>query len=117
MVHGGLLRFETAGDGRSVDPTARVVTTSGGEADEMLLRALAPEHGCRGAGAGALARAYAYARGRAHTWGRGRAPVLGLFEPTPVIGRELMRGTWQQVVLLVFGHRSRVREVTVHLIS
>lgn len=136
-VHGGVLRLETAGDGQVVDLTAgvrSVVQTSGvergiavvfargstvavttmeyepGGVEDLaaLLEALAPrtgdyEHNRRNADTNA----------HAHV----RAALIGPSESIPVVGGQLVLGTWQQVVLLDFDDRPRRREVVVHVLA
>ncbi len=136
-LHGGMLRLRTAGDGEVVDITegvSRVVRTSavqqgvasvfargstvavttmeyepGGVADlAALLERLIPaagdyEHNRRNADTNA----------HAHL----RAALIGPSESVPVLGGELLLGTWQQLVLIDFDDRPREREVVVHVLS
>ena len=46
-----------------------------------------------------------------------RAALIGPSETVPVVGGELMLGTWQQIVLLDFDDRARSRTVTVNVVS
>jgi secondary thiamine-phosphate synthase enzyme len=137
MVHGGLLRLETAGDGQIVDLTAgvrSVVATSGVERGVVVVFA-------RGSTASVTtmefepggvedltavldelvprARAWEHNRrnGDTNAHAHVRAAVLGPSESIPVLDRELALGTWQQIVLLDFDDRPREREVTVQVIS
>jgi secondary thiamine-phosphate synthase enzyme len=136
-VHGGLLRLSTPGDGAIVDLTEGVrsivrrsevqtgvavvfavgstvaVTTMeyepGGVADlRALLDRLIPregtyEHNVRNRDTNA----------HAHL----RAAVIGPSEAVPVVGGELVLGTWQQVVLVDFDDRPRDRVVSVQVLS
>jgi secondary thiamine-phosphate synthase enzyme len=136
-VHGGQLRLDTPGNGAIVDITAGVrsvvqtagvergivsvfatgstvaVTTMeyepGGILDlQALLDRLIPEdpnyeHNRRNHDSNA----------HAHL----RAAVIGPSETVPLVGGDLMLGTWQQIVLLDFDDRPRRRTVTVHVLS
>ena len=136
-VHAGLLRLSTPGDGAIVDLTEGVrsivgrsgvetgvavvfavgstvgVTTMeyepGGIADlQALLDRLIPqdagyEHNVRNRDTNA----------HAHL----RAAVIGPSEAVPVVGGELVLGTWQQVVLVDFDDRPRDRVVSVQVLS
>jgi secondary thiamine-phosphate synthase enzyme len=136
-VHSGLLRLSTPGDGairdltdgvRSVVRTAEVhtgvatvfvtgstaaVTTMelepGGVADlQALLGRLIPaegryEHNVRNHDSNA----------HAHL----RAALVGPSESVPIVGGELVLGTWQQIVLLDFDDRPRERVVTVQVLA
>lgn len=136
-VHGGLLRLETPGHGAIVDITAgvaRVVSSAGvdrglacafatgstvaittmeyepgGVADlQTLLERLVPvagayEHNVRNHDTNAYAHL--------------RAALIGPSETVPVVGGELVLGTWQQIVLLDFDDRARSRTVTVNVVS
>lgn len=136
-VHSGLLRLSTPGDGairdltdgvRSVVRTAEVqtgvatvfvtgstaaVTTMelepGGVADlQALLERLIPaegryEHNVRNHDSNA----------HAHL----RAALVGPSESVPIVGGELVLGTWQQIVLLDFDDRPRDRVVTVQVLA
>jgi secondary thiamine-phosphate synthase enzyme len=137
MVHGGLLRLETAGDGQIADLTdgvRSVVATSGvqrgvavvfargstaavttmeyerGGVEDLaaVLEELAPR-----------ARAWAHNRlnGDTNAHSHVRAALLGPSESIPVVDGELLLGTWQQIVLLDFDDRPRQREVTVQILS
>jgi secondary thiamine-phosphate synthase enzyme len=136
-VHGGLLRFETQGDGEIVDLTEGVksivrtsgvdrglvtvfatgstvaVTTMeyepGGVEDfQGLLEQLIPQHGD-----------YQHNRlnndtnAHAHL----RAAVIGPSETIPLVEGHLALGTWQQIVLIDFDDRPRRRIVTVQVLS
>jgi len=46
-----------------------------------------------------------------------RAAVIGPSESVPVVGGQLVLGTWQQIVLIDFDDRPRTRTVTVHVAS
>jgi secondary thiamine-phosphate synthase enzyme len=137
MVHGGLLRLDTAGDGQIVDLTAgvrSVVSTSGvrrgvavvfargatvavttmefepGGVEDLrtVLDELVPR-----------ARDWAHNRRNADTNAHAhvRAALLGPSESIPVVDGELLLGAWQQIVLLDFDDRPRQREVTVQILS
>jgi secondary thiamine-phosphate synthase enzyme len=136
-VHGGLLRFETRGDGEIVDLTEGVksiVRTSGvdrglvtvfatgstvavttmehepGGVEDLqgLLEQLIPQHGD-----------YQHNRlnndtnAHAHL----RAAVIGPSETIPLVEGHLALGTWQQIVLIDFDDRPRRRIVTVQVLS
>lgn len=136
-VHGGKLRVETAGDGQIVDLTdgvRSVVRTSGvdrgaaivfasgatvgvttmefepGAVEDLteLLEQLAPR-----------ARAWAHNRlnGDTNAHAHLRAALVGPSENVPIVGGELLLGTWQQIVLLDFDDRPRQREVAVQILS
>jgi secondary thiamine-phosphate synthase enzyme len=136
-VHGGLLRFETEGDGEIVDLTdgvKSIVRTSGvdrglvtvfatgstvavttmeyepGGVEDLqgLLEQLIPRHG-----------EYQHNRlnndtnAHAHL----RAAVIGPSETIPLVEGHLALGTWQQIVLIDFDDRPRRRIVTVQVLS
>lgn len=46
-----------------------------------------------------------------------RAAVIGPSETIPIVGGELVLGTWQQVVLVDFDVRPRQRTVTVQVVA
>ncbi|HEY2653033.1 MAG TPA: secondary thiamine-phosphate synthase enzyme YjbQ [Solirubrobacteraceae bacterium] len=136
-VHGGLLRFETEGNGEIVDLTdgvKTIVRTSGvdrglvtvfatgstvavttmeyepGGVEDLqgLLEQLIPRHG-----------EYQHNRlnndtnAHAHL----RAAVIGPSETIPLVEGHLALGTWQQIVLIDFDDRPRRRIVTVQVLS
>ena len=136
-VHGGLLRFETPGNGEIVDLTDGVksvvrssgvdrglvivfatgstvaITTmeyeQGGVSDlQALLERLIPQHGD-----------YQHNRlnhdtnAHAHL----RAAVIGPSEAIPLVDGDLALGTWQQIALIDFDDRPRRRTVTVQVVS
>ncbi|ADB51958.1 secondary thiamine-phosphate synthase enzyme YjbQ [Conexibacter woesei] len=136
-VHGGMLRVETAGDGKIVDLTdgvRSVVRTSGvvrgaatvfargatvavttmeyepGGVEDLteLLEQLVPR-----------ARAWAHSRlnGDTNAHAHVRAALIGPSESVPIVEGELLLGTWQQIVLLDFDDRPRQREVAVQILS
>lgn len=137
MVHGGLLRLETAGDGQIVDLTAgvrSVVTTSGVErgvavvfarGSTVAVTTMEFEPG----GVEDLTAVLEELVPRARAWGHNRrngdtnahahvrAAVLGPSESIPIVERELALSTWQQIVLLDFDDRPREREVTIQVMS
>ena len=136
-VHGGMLRMETPGNGHVVDLTqgvASVVRTAavdrgvvtvfatgstvavttmeyepGGVHDlQTLLDRLIPARGD-----------YEHNRlnhdtnSHAHL----RAALIGPSETVPIVGGELVLGTWQQIVLIDFDDRPRSRTVSVQVLS
>jgi secondary thiamine-phosphate synthase enzyme len=56
-------------------------------------------------------------------WGDGngyahiRATITGQSTTFPFHDRSLLLGTWQQIILIDFDNRPRVREVTVHMVG
>jgi secondary thiamine-phosphate synthase enzyme len=56
-------------------------------------------------------------------WGDGngyahvRATITGQSTTVPFHNKSLLLGTWQQVILIDFDNRPRVREVTVHMVG
>jgi secondary thiamine-phosphate synthase enzyme len=46
-----------------------------------------------------------------------RAALIGPSETIPIVGGELVLGTWQQIVLIDFDDRPRSRTVTVQVLS
>jgi secondary thiamine-phosphate synthase enzyme len=140
-IHSGLLRMETAGHGEIVDLTQGVrsvvgtsgvqlgvvtvfvtgstaaVTTMeyepGGVADlGALLERLVPAR---------LNAEDEYAHNRinrdTNAHAHLRAALIGASESIPLVGGELVLGTWQQVVLIDFDDRPRRRAVTVHVVT
>jgi secondary thiamine-phosphate synthase enzyme len=136
-VHGGLLRLDTPGNGHIVDLTqgvASVVRTAsvergvatvfasgstvavttmeyepGGVHDlQQLLDRLAPAQGD-----------YEHNRRNHDTNSHAhlRAALIGPSETIPVLGGELVLGTWQQIVLIDFDDRPRSRTVAVQVLS
>jgi secondary thiamine-phosphate synthase enzyme len=136
-VHGGLLRMDTPGNGHIVDLTQGVtsvvrtaavdrglvtvfatgstvaITTMeyepGGVHDlQALLDRLIPAPGN-----------YEHNRlnhdtnSHAHL----RAALIGPSETVPIVGGELVLGTWQQIVLIDFDDRPRSRTVSVQVLS
>ena len=136
-VHGGLLRMDTPGNGHIVDLTQGVtsvvrtaavdrglvtvfatgstvaITTMeyepGGVHDlQALLDRLIPAPGD-----------YEHNRlnhdtnSHAHL----RAALIGPSETVPIVGGELVLGTWQQIVLIDFDDRPRSRTVSVQVLS
>lgn len=135
--HGGLLRFETDGNGQIVDLTdgvGRIVR--GSDAERGLVTVFA-----RGSTVAVTTMEYepggvrdltallerlipssaAYehnarnhdTNAHAHL----RAAVVGPSETIPFVDRQLALGTWQQVVLIDFDDRPRQRTVVVQVIS
>jgi secondary thiamine-phosphate synthase enzyme len=136
-THSGLLRLSTAGDGEIVDLTAgaravvrrsevqigvatmfvtgstAAITTMEYEPGvvhdlDELLEALAPS-----AGDYHHNRLNQDTNAHAHL----RAAIVGPSESIPIVGGDLVLGTWQQVVLLDFDDRPRERRVTIHVTS
>ena len=136
-VHGGLLRVSTAGHGAIVDLTEGVraivrrsevrtgvvvvfvtgstaaITTMefepGGVTDlQTLLERLVPV-----AGDYAHNELNADSNAYAHL----RASIVGPSESVPLVGGELVLGTWQQLVLCDFDDRPRERSVTVQVLG
>ena len=136
-VHGGLLRLDTPGNGEIVDLTrgvANVVATAsvdrgiatvfatgstvavttmeyepGGVHDlQQLLDRLIPA-----AGDYEHNRLNHDTNSHAHL----RAALIGASETIPIVGGELVLGTWQQIVLIDFDDRPRSRTVTVQVLS
>jgi secondary thiamine-phosphate synthase enzyme len=136
-VQGGLLRFETQGNGEIVDLTEGVkrvvraagvdrgvvivfatgstvaVTTMeyepGGVEDlQALLEQLIPQQGD-----------YQHNRLNSDTNAHAhlRAAVIGPSETIPLVEGHLALGTWQQIVLIDFDDRPRRRTVTVQVLS
>jgi len=136
-VSGGMLRVETAGDGRIVDltegvrsvlrtsavqrglatvfvrgSTAAVTTMAfepGGEEDlTALLDELVPR---------VRERARDRRSGEADAHAHLRAALLGPSESVPVVDGDLLLGSRQQLVLLDFDDRPRRREIAVQIVS
>ncbi len=136
-VHTGLLRLETEGEGQIVDLTEGVlavvrqsgvsqgvvsvfvtgstaaVTTMeyepGGVQDlQQTLERLVPR-----------ARDYAHnvMNGDDNAHSHLRASLLGPSETIPLVGGNLVLGTWQQLVLIELDDRPRRREVHVQVLS
>ncbi len=135
-VSGGVLRFQTAGNGHVVDLTegvARIVSTSGVERGLVTVFAVGATVGVttmeyEPGGVSDLQRLldrlipaegdYEHNRlnhdtnSHAHL----RAAVIGPSETIPVIEGRLTLGTWQQIVLIDFDDRPRDRTVSVHVL-
>lgn len=136
-MQGGTLRLATQGNGQVVDLTEGVrsvvrtagvergvaivfargstvaVTTMeyepGGVEDlRALLERIAPQSG-----------EYEHDRraGDSNAHAHLRAALIGPSESIPVVDRDLVLGTWQQVVLLDFDDRPRDRTVVVQILS
>jgi secondary thiamine-phosphate synthase enzyme len=136
-VHGGLLRLETPGNGEIVDLTEgvqSVVRTAGAQrglvtvfatGSTVAITTMEYEPGGISDLQTLLARLipegddYEHNRlnhdtnAHAHL----RAALIGPSETIPLLGGELVLGTWQQIVLLDFDDRPRRREVTVQVVS
>ena len=135
-VHGGLLRFETEGNGQVIDLTDGV---------SRLLRGVEAERGivtvfARGSTVAVTTMEYepggvhdlsallerlipsgaAYEHNRlnhdTNSHAHLRAAIIGPSETIPFVDRQLALGTWQQVVLIDFDDRPRQRTVTVQVI-
>jgi secondary thiamine-phosphate synthase enzyme len=135
-VGGGVLRFQTAGNGQIVDLTegvARIVATSGVDRGLVAVFAIGATVGVttmeyEPGGVSDLQRLldrlipaegdYEHNRlnhdtnSHAHL----RAAVIGPSETIPVIDGSLTLGTWQQIVLIDFDDRPRDRTVSVHVL-
>jgi len=136
-VGGGMLRFETPGNGHIVDLTegvARIVAASGVERGLVTVFAIGATVGVttmeyEPGGVSDLQRLldrlipvqgdYEHNRlnhdtnSHAHL----RAAVIGPSETIPVVDGRLTLGTWQQIVLIDFDDRPRERTVSVHVLS
>jgi secondary thiamine-phosphate synthase enzyme len=135
-VGGGMLRFQTPGNGHIVDLTegvARIVTTSGVERGVVAVFAVGATVGVttmeyEPGGVSDLQRLldrlipsegdYEHNRlnhdtnSHAHL----RAALIGPSETIPVIDGRLTLGTWQQIVLIDFDDRPRERTVSVQVL-
>ncbi len=136
-TQGGLLRLETPGHGEIVDLTEgvrRVVRTSGVEhgivsvfatGSTVAVTTMEYEPGGVADLQGLLERLIPVAGDYEHNvrnhdtnaYAHLRAALIGPSVTVPIVGGELVLGTWQQVVLLDFDDRPRRREVTVQVIS
>jgi secondary thiamine-phosphate synthase enzyme len=136
-VHGGLLRFETEGNGQIVDLTdgvARIVEGASAErgvvtvfarGSTVAVTTMEYEPGGVHDLATALERlipshaSYEHNRlnhdtnAHAHL----RAAMIGPSETIPFVDRQLALGTWQQLVLIDFDDRPRQRSVVVQVVS
>jgi secondary thiamine-phosphate synthase enzyme len=135
-VGGGMLRFQTPGNGHIVDLTegvARIVTTSGVERGVAAVFAIGATVGVttmeyEPGGVSDLQRLldrlipsqgdYEHNRlnhdtnSHAHL----RAALIGPSETIPVVDGRLTLGTWQQIVLIDFDDRPRERTVSVQVL-
>ena len=136
-VHGGLLRFETEGNGHIVDLTdggSRIV--QGASAERGIVTVFA-----RGSTVAVTTMEYepggvhdltallerlvpsdaAYDHNRlnhdTNAHAHLRAAVIGPSETIPFVDRQLALGTWQQVVLVDFDDRPRQRTVLVQVVT
>ena len=136
-VHSGELRFSTRGDGDVVDLTAdleSIVSESG--VAEGAVTVFVP-------GSTAAVTAMEFEAGGVHDLKEAlerlipsegdyehnrlnhdsnshahiRAAIVGPSETVPIRGGRLVRGTWQQIVLVDFDDRPRERTVAVSVIS
>jgi len=134
-VHSGLLRVSTRGFGDITDLTpgvASVVRQSGaseglatvfGVGSTLAVTTMEFEPGgvqdLQEALERLLPREGDYAHNRlnhdTNSYAHLRAAVIGPSETIPVVGGELVLGTWQQVVLLDFDDRPRERTIHVQL--
>lgn len=136
-VHGGLLRFETEGNGQIIDLTdgvARVVRGASAErgivtvfarGSTVAVTTMEYEPGGVHDFTAALERlipgdaSYEHNRlnhdtnAHAHL----RAAVIGPSETVPFVERQLALGTWQQLVMIDFDDRPRQRTVVVQVFS
>jgi secondary thiamine-phosphate synthase enzyme len=136
-VHGGLLRFETEGNGQIVDLTdgvSRIV--QGASAEQGIATVFA-----RGSTVAVTTMEYepggvrdltallerlvpsdaTYDHNRlnhdTNAHAHLRAAVIGPSETIPFVDRQLALGTWQQVVLIDFDDRPRQRTVVVQVVT
>ncbi|HKG01807.1 MAG TPA: secondary thiamine-phosphate synthase enzyme YjbQ [Conexibacter sp.] len=137
VVHGGVLRLETVGDGQIVDLTEgvrSVVHTSGvahgvavvfARGSTVAVTTMEHEPGAVADLTELLDRLipragdYDHNRRNADTNAHAhlRAALIGPSESIPVVDGALVLGTWQQIVLIDFDDRPRQREVAVQLLS
>jgi secondary thiamine-phosphate synthase enzyme len=136
-VHGGLLRFETEGNGHIVDLTDGVSSiVQGTSAEQGTVTVFA-----RGSTVAVTTMEYepggvrdltallerlvpsdaAYDHNRlnhdTNAHAHLRAAVIGPSETIPFVDRQLALGTWQQVVLIDFDDRPRQRTVVVQVVT
>ena len=136
-VHGGLLRFETPGNGEIVDLTdgvKSVVRTAGidrgtvtvfATGSTVAITTMEYERGGVSDLQALLDRLipardeYAHNRlnGDTNAHAHLRAALIGPSETIPVVDGDLALGTWQQIVLIDFDDRPRRRTVTVQVVS
>jgi secondary thiamine-phosphate synthase enzyme len=136
-VHGGLLRMDTPGNGHIVDLTEGVAS---------VVRTAAVEHGLAtvfATGSTVAVTTMEYEPGGVHdlralldrlipaagdyehnrlnhdtnSHAHLRAALIGPSESVPIVGGELVLGTWQQIVLIDFDDRPRSRTVSVQVLS
>jgi secondary thiamine-phosphate synthase enzyme len=136
-VHGGLLRFETEGNGHIVDLTDGVTRiVQGASAEQGTVTVFA-----RGSTVAVTTMEYepggvrdltallerlvprdaSYDHNRlnhdTNAHAHLRAAVIGPSETIPFVDRQLALGTWQQVVLIDFDDRPRQRTVVVQVVT
>jgi secondary thiamine-phosphate synthase enzyme len=136
-VHGGLLRFETEGNGHILDLTDGVTRiVQGASADRGIVTVFA-----RGSTVAVTTMEYepggvrdltallerlvpsdaAYVHNRlnhdTNAHAHLRAAVIGPSETIPFVDRQLALGTWQQIVLVDFDDRPRQRTVLVQVVT
>jgi secondary thiamine-phosphate synthase enzyme len=136
-VQGGVLRTDTPGNGHIVDLTpgvASVVRTASVErglatvfATGSTVAVTTMEHEPGGVhDLQALLDRLVPARGDyehnrlnhdSNSHAHLRAALIGPSETIPIVGGELVLGTWQQIVLIDFDDRPRSRTVTVQVLS
>jgi secondary thiamine-phosphate synthase enzyme len=136
-VHGGLLRFETEGNGHIIDLTdgvSRIVRGASAErgiatvfarGSTVAVTTMEYEPGGMRDLTALLERlvpsdaAYDHNRINHDTNAHShlRAAVIGPSETIPFVDRQLALGTWQQVVLIDFDDRPRQRTVVVQVID
>ncbi len=134
-VHGGLLRFQTEGDGHIVDITdgvARVMEGSGAKAglvtvfatgSTVAVTTMEYERGGIQDLTELLDRLVPSGKDYAHNrlnhdtnaHAHLRAAVIGPSETIPFVDGRLTLGTWQQIVLIDFDDRPRQRSVAVQV--
>jgi secondary thiamine-phosphate synthase enzyme len=136
-VHTGLLRLETEGEGQIVDLTEGVLAVvrqsgvSQGVVSVFVTGSTAAVTTMEYEPGGVqdlqqtLERLIPRARDYAHNVMNGddnahshlRASLLGPSETIPLVGGNLVLGTWQQLVLIELDDRPRRREVHVQILS
>ena len=136
-VHGGLLRFETEGNGHIVDLTdgvRRIVQGASAEQGTVTVFARGSTvavttmeyepGGVRDLTAlleGLVPSDASYDHNRlnhdTNAHAHMRAAVIGPSETIPFVDRQLALGTWQQVVLIDFDDRPRQRTVVVQVVT
>ena len=136
-VHGGLLRFDTEGNGQIVDVTdgvSRIVKGASAErgivtvfarGSTVAVTTMEYEPGGVRDLTALLERLIPSGSGYEHNrlnhdtnaHAHLRAAVIGPSETIPFVDGELVLGTWQQVVLIDFDDRPRQRTVIVQVMA